>query len=181
MLFGILSGFMERERLSDFFDADEIKAYSGQLEQGFNVFQTTSTGRVLDAASCLLGISCERKYEGGPAIELEKAASGRPYRLEPVIEKQGKMLVLSTAELFRFLIDNLYRDRARLAITAQMYIAEGLHTIAKKGNKDMVFSGGVALNKAISGFMQKNGVLLNRKIPPGDAGICIGQAEVANL
>ena len=35
---------------------------------------TTSTGRILDAVSSLLGICYERTYEGEPALKLESAA-----------------------------------------------------------------------------------------------------------
>ncbi len=181
MLFGIISRFMDRQELKDFFSEDEINAYSGLLGQGFNAFNTTSTGRVLDAASYLLGICRKRTYEGQPAIELEKAAAGRPYMLAPVIEKKDRMLVLNTTELFRYLVRNLSKDRSRLAMTSQMYIAEGVFEIASRAMKNMVFSGGVAYNRTISGFMKRNGVLLNRRIPPGDAGLCIGQAAIANL
>ena len=38
--------------------------------------KTSSTGRVLDAASALLGICRERTYDGEPAMKLESAAAG---------------------------------------------------------------------------------------------------------
>ncbi len=45
----------------------------------------------------------------------------------------------------------------------------------------IVFSGGVAYNRMISGHMKANGVFLNRKVPCGDAGVSFGQAYLANL
>jgi hydrogenase maturation factor HypF (carbamoyltransferase family) len=65
-----------------------------------------------------------------------------------------------------------------------MYLAEGLFKIAKQAaNEDepIVFSGGVAYNKMITGFMIKNNVLVNKNIPCGDGGICYGQAYLANI
>jgi hydrogenase maturation protein HypF len=54
----------------------EINVVLRQLERGLNVFWTSSCGRVLDAVACLLGVCCERTYEGEPAIKLEAAANG---------------------------------------------------------------------------------------------------------
>jgi hydrogenase maturation factor HypF (carbamoyltransferase family) len=89
-----------------------------------------------------------------------------------------------TTPLFDFLLQNK-GDKGKLAATAQMYIAKGLFEIAKTAlkKKDMpiVFSGGVAYNRMISGFMLQHGVLVNRELPAGDGGICYGQAYLANL
>ena len=54
----------------------ELGVLEKQVATGFNVTQTTSTGRVLDAAAALLGICRERTYDGEPAMKLESAASG---------------------------------------------------------------------------------------------------------
>ena len=54
----------------------ELGVLEKQVTSGFNVIQTTSTGRVLDAAAALLGICRERTYDGEPAMKLESAASG---------------------------------------------------------------------------------------------------------
>jgi len=176
MLFGILSKFMVRKGLSNFFGIDEIDIYLKQLESGFNVFQTTSTGRVLDAVSALLGVCEKRTYEGQPAIELEKFAGEDFFEIDPVVEKG----VLNTTKLFEFLVGNLDKDKRKLAATAQMYLAEGLYKIADNG-KPIVFSGGVAYNKIISGYLKKKGVLLHKKVSPGDSGLAYGQAYLGNI
>jgi len=181
MLYGILSKFMKEPQFKSLFEGEKINIYSKQLKQNFNVFSTTSTGRILDAASFLLGVCKIRTYEGGPAIELEKFASGQYYKLDPVIINENVKHILNTTELFRYLIENISKDKRKLAATAQMYIAKGLFEIAKKKNKPIVFTGGVAYNQMISGFMKDKGVLMNKDIPPGDGGVCAGQAVIANL
>lgn len=177
MLFGILSRFMEKRQLLKYFPEEDSKVYLRQLEQDYNVFITTSSGRILDAVSALLGVCRKRTYEGEPAIKLEKFASKEYLVLEPLIKNN----ILSTTHLFRFLVDNLDEDKRKLAATAQVYIAAGLYRIASVFNKPIVFSGGVANNKMISGYMKERGVLLNKKIPCGDAGISYGQAYLANI
>lgn len=76
------------------------------------------------------------------------------------------------------------KDKGRLAATAQTYLAKGLYMIAKEAakqkKKKIVFSGGVAYNEMISGFMIKKKVLLNYEVPCGDGGISFGQAYLAN-
>jgi hydrogenase maturation protein HypF len=180
MLFGILAKFMDQHQLLRFYAEDEIKLYTKQLNERFNVFTTTSCGRILDAASALLGFCAERTYEGEPAIRLEKKATGQPFTLKPVIRNAGYRM-LNTTVLFRFLVDNLDEDKGRLASTVHHYLADGLYELVQPVNKPVVFSGGVAHNKIISGLLEERGVLMHRQISPGDAGIAFGQAYLVNI
>ena len=150
---------------------------------------TTSTGRILDAISSLLGICYERTYEGEPALKLESVAlNGHDVLyLSPIIKHN----ILNTT----FLLQNIYENMKRfsikdLAYSAHMYIAKGLAEIAidtalASGIKKIGFSGGVAYNgiitKTLSEIIKKAGIefLTHKTIPPGDSGISIGQAYSA--
>ncbi|MFH1470807.1 MAG: carbamoyltransferase HypF, partial [Candidatus Micrarchaeota archaeon] len=182
MLFGILGRFLGENELFKLglFPRGEAGLYLKALSEGFNVPKTTSSGRVLDAAAALLGFCEKRTYDGRPAMLLEAKAT-TPYELEPayILEEDGK--ILDTTHLFEYLYENLDKDKKRLAATVQMYLARGLLGIAKNMRKPIVFSGGVAYNRMISGHMLENGVLVNRDIPAGDGGICYGQAYLANM
>lgn len=183
MLFGILSGFLNEKDLTklELFNEKETKLYIKQLDENYNIQKTTSAGRVLDAASALLGVCNKRDYDGRPAMLLESAAyRKKPYDLKPVFEKKNSVIILKTMPLFKFLLKNINKDRGRLAATAQTYIAKGLYEIAKQRKKPIVFSGGVAYNEMISSFMINKRVLLNKEIPCGDGGIAYGQAYLAN-
>jgi hydrogenase maturation protein HypF len=184
MLFGILSKILDKNRLEGLrlFDEEETRFYLRMLSDKFNVPSTTSAGRVLDAVAALLGLCDFRAYEGRPAMLVESVAT-EPIALEPEFAVMKGRRVLLTTELFRFLLDNIESSKPRLAATAQSYLAEGLYQMAaeRAGGRPIVFSGGVACNRMISGFMLERGVLVNRQLPCGDGGICYGQAYLANL
>jgi hydrogenase maturation factor HypF (carbamoyltransferase family) len=52
----------------------EVEIVANQLERNFNLTESTSTGRVLDALAVSLHICGERTYEGECAMKLESAA-----------------------------------------------------------------------------------------------------------
>ncbi len=174
MLFSILTKFLSfeecRKYLRNYFTEEQLLIMHKQVNKKFNCPSTTSCGRILDAASFLLGFCDERTYEGRPAMLLE-ANSTVPYEIELIIEGN----VLKTTPLFQFLIDNFEKDKKRLAATVQMYLAQGLYEIASRFSKSVMFSGGCAYNTIMSSFMMKNGVHTNEKVPSGDGGISFGQ------
>jgi hydrogenase maturation protein HypF len=185
MLFGILSRMLTEKELLKFklFNEKESRIYLKILQNSYNVQHTTSTGRILDAVSALLGLCEKRTYDGRPAMILESRAT-TPLELEPVFSQEDGKMILMTTPLFEFLL-RTHEDKGKLAATAQMYIAKGLYILAKKVTKKkdvpIVFSGGVAYNRMISGFMLQHGVFVNRKLPAGDGCICYGQAYLANM
>ncbi|MEK9136950.1 MAG: Sua5/YciO/YrdC/YwlC family protein, partial [Bacteroidota bacterium] len=178
MLYGILRKFLSEQEAATYieksFSTTEAHILEQQLQARLNAPLTTSTGRVLDAASALLGLCSERTYDGRPAMTLE-AHSGEPYACAPVITDG----VLMTTPLFEFLIKHMHKDRTRLAATVQHYIAEGLYTIAVNEHKPIVWAGGCAYNRIMTTLMTERGVLINKEIPPGDGGISAGQIAVA--
>ena len=159
-----------------------------QMEQNFNCIKTSSTARVLDAASVLLGFSeNERLSKHGP-VELLEKNSTKPYQLKPRIgsykiqNTNYEIQFINTTYLFKYLIKNLHKDKKRLGATAQQYIADGLLALQKECTRDtkydirdIYFSGGMANNKIISSALEKKGFYMSKKIPRGDAGISVGQ------
>lgn len=174
MLYSILRSFMTPEETMTFFDnrfsSRELTLLEKQFAEKFHAPLTSSCGRVLDAASALLGICDERTYDGRPAMLLE-AVSTEPFDLAPIIEGS----VLKTAPLFRYLIENSHEDKGRLAATVQLYLATGLHAIAAQKNKPIVWAGGCAYNRIMTKYFLSKGVLINRDVPAGDGGISFGQ------
>ncbi|MBD3202791.1 carbamoyltransferase HypF [Candidatus Woesearchaeota archaeon] len=181
MLLGIFSKFLSDKQIKDMnlFDNKDTELYLQAIKNNFNTIETTSAGRILDAVAALLGICEKRTYEGRPPMLLESIAQ-KPYNINPEIKKENGKYILMTIPLFKFLLKNLKKDKKRLAATAQLYLAKGTYEIAKQFHKPIVFSGGVAYNKKISGYMIRKGIFINKKIPAGDGGICFGQAYLAN-
>ena len=165
-----------------YYTKNQFELLYNQLRQNFNCVETSSAGRILDAVSILLGFSGnERNYKHEPIDLLEKN-SVKPYlNIKTKIKILNTKYLLLTTPLFEYLIKNFNKDKKRLAATAQLYIAEGLYEIIKKLQtknrklKTVYFGGGLANNKIISNYLKSKGVVLNKKIPRGDAGISFGQ------
>ena len=206
MLQGILYGEIPEEELREFLSKNCLKGFSRgekEVEVVFNQLgkriytpMTTSTGRLLDAVSCLLGISYTRTYEGEGAMTLEATAakgSRRSFRLPLEIEDEGGMLVLKTSQMVRRLLELRSRyGKEDLAYAFQETLAEGLAEMALRVAEDqglrmIGFTGGVAYNdmmtRVIRERVEKGGCrfLYHQKVPCGDGGISLGQAVVASF
>ena len=173
----------------------EIDVVLHQIERNLNVFWTSSCGRVLDAAACLLGICSVRTYEGEPAMKLEAAAKGgdpKKIKMNVEIKKDGNLNIVDTSQV---LLGALKALRARvprrhIAAAVQRAFAEGLSEIAIDAAFDRKMkvvggSGGVFCNDAMTSTarkaISKAGLKFVRHelLPTGDGGISVGQAVVA--
>ena len=156
---------------------------------------TTSAGRFLDAVSALADVCHRRTYEGEPAIRLEAAANrGRPdaLPLAPQIADEKGVYVLKTGDLLYELACALEEGCRRVDVcaAAQEALARGMAEIAigvaeERGIKTVGVSGGVFMNAYIlrrtRQIVEDAGLrfLHHRLLPPGDGGLCVGQAAVA--
>jgi hydrogenase maturation protein HypF len=146
----------------------------------------SGAGRLLDAASALLGVRETIGYEGQAAIELERLAGdahAEPYpcrRAGPAIRG---------ADLIRAAHDDLDAGRDRRAVAAAVH--EGLAAAfagacAELGDLGtVVLSGGCLQNLRLVAALRRRlvadgfRVLSHRSVPPGDGGISFGQAAIA--
>jgi hydrogenase maturation protein HypF len=186
MLFSIMNKYLDEQELEDtgLFTGDETRIWSKQLREKFNVIETTSTGRLLDSITVLLGYSQDSMYRGQHPMILESmAGNARPYRLRPEYGREDGLIVLKTTPLLEYIHSNLGKDKHRLAATAHHYLAEGLYEMAAEvgEGEEIVFSGGVAYNSIITRFMLQHGVLVNTRVPCGDGGISFGQAAYFSI
>ncbi len=202
MVLGILSKILSDGELAKiklrFKHYKEGKIVIEQLRRTINVIPTTSTGRVLDAISALLGITHYRSYEGEPAMKLEsRARKGKnmeiPLRFKTERLGSEKRVVLDTTQIVLNIYENLdVHSRADLAFSAEDAIATGLAELAinaaeKGGIGTIGLSGGVAYNEHITTrvkeIVESNDLTFIRhdKIPTGDGGVSLGQAIIASL
>lgn len=196
VLISILSKFLSKKevfnQVKKYYSKNQFELLWNQLQQNFNCQETSSTGRILDAVSVLLGIANnERKEKHGATYLLEKNSTEPYLDLKPKIKKaktpsleKGDLggfekHILETTLLFEYLIKNIHKDNKRLAATAQLYIAQGLYKIIKKHseNPKVILSGGLSENKIIKEYFESKNILQNKNpaTPYGDAGLSVGQ------
>ena len=169
----------------------ETKLLLQQLGKTKNFTETTSCGRILDAAAAILGICYERTYEGEPAMKLESIAikGNDALKMNPIIKND----TLNTTQILLELFENKNKiPRSNLAYSVHAYLAEGLATLALEKAKEagvtvIGFSGGAAINEILSSIMRKTveaaglKFLVHGAVPPGDAGVSFGQAVVGGF
>jgi hydrogenase maturation protein HypF len=160
------------------------------ISKGIRAFNTTSMGRLFDAAAALVGFTRDVTFEGQAAMWLEQRACTST-AVEPY------PFPFTGSELdFRPLLQSVLADRARgrgiseIARAFQLGIAQGLchclRTIcAERQIYTIVLSGGVFQNELL---LQDVKTILNstafqiwtnHAVPPNDGGISLGQAALA--
>jgi hydrogenase maturation protein HypF len=167
--------------------------YQNALElvhKAVRTFDTTSVGRLFDAAAALLGFTREITFEGQAAIWLEQLAHSGSLTEPYLFPYAGGELD------FRPLLQSVVRDRVRgrdrgeIARAFQRGLAQGLRDALVKICKAqslniVVLSGGVFQNellledlKALLGSESLE-IWTNHAVPPNDGGISLGQAALA--
>ncbi|MHA1988107.1 MAG: carbamoyltransferase HypF, partial [Promethearchaeota archaeon] len=153
---------------------------------------TSSTGRIFDSISYLLGASKIKTYRGEPAMRLEgMAMKGNANNVELKIEftKKNGMYEIKTSDLVLKIISLLEEGKfknediaARFQIEFGRTFAELAVKIAhEKRVKKIGLTGGVAYNYTFSNAIKEkvlqSGLIFleHNTIPPGDAGISTGQ------
>lgn len=183
MVISVLSNFFDKENIypyiKKYYSKKEFELIYNQLKQKFNCQETSSTGRVLDGISVLLGFSKNQRNYKHQATNLLEKNSTKPYPINPkiIFDKKSEQYIILTTPLFQYLLKNISKDKKRLAATAQIYLAKGINEITKKyAEKPALFiAGGISKNKIMSSYLEPKGFYFNKKIPCGDAGISFGQ------
>ncbi len=157
----------------------------------------SSTGRLLDTVSALLGICSYRSYEGEPAIKLEAKADHH----EKLVEIPGFKIVvennlyrLDYRDAIEWLLEN--RDKYRVEDLAYSFLymlgswyGELIITAMKGYRVEPIIplSGGSAVNNYIAEGLEKRlsmedlELYIPSKIPVGDGGIGFGQVIAGSL
>lgn len=178
--------------------AQDIGHLNVLIERGINSPQTSSCGRLFDAASALLGFCHHSSYEAQAAIRLEKAAgqwlgahSGKiPPLLEGfAIKTKGDIPRLDATELFASVAEHLRAgaDPDALAASFHETLAYGFARLASQsarelGTRKVACSGGVLQNTIMASSLERHlrqaGLepLFQCHLPPGDGGLSLGQA-----
>jgi hydrogenase maturation protein HypF len=164
----------------------------GLVRKGVRTFETSSMGRLFDAAAALLGFTRETTFEGQAAVWLEQLARTAP-------PADSYAFPFEAGELdFRPLLVHLAGDRfsgrnpAECARAFQRGVARGLFDAASKlcqaNNTDtIVLSGGVFQNELLLEDLTSLfdstpfQIWTNHAVPTNDGGISLGQAALASF
>jgi hydrogenase maturation protein HypF len=159
-----------------------------QLERGLNTPQTSSLGRLFDAAAALAGVRQKVNYEAQAAIEFESALDKTElgaYRFE--VQKE----VVDARPVIAALLADIHSGTPVPVLSARFHngVADMVRQVCgqirrETGLKEIALSGGVWQNIALleravrglhaDGFM----VYIHRQIPANDGGLSLGQALV---
>ena len=170
------------------------------IERNINSPQTSSMGRLFDAAAAILGICGTATYEGEPAIELEaaawralggKSASSTDSQAGASTPADGSP-ILDPQPLFEALLDGIEAGAPtdRLALNFHIAIARASARIAseictREGIDTVALSGGVFMNRLLLQLLTRElkdaglAALVPRTVPVNDGCIAYGQAAVA--
>ncbi|MCX8172742.1 MAG: carbamoyltransferase HypF [Archaeoglobaceae archaeon] len=154
--------------------------------------KTTSLGRILDSFSALLNVCTERTYEGEPPMKLEALADkGRDLEISAELEDESRLMI-NVKNLLEWVLETEY-EREDIARTILQSIGRALGILAMKAIKrrkieyeNVIVTGGAGVNsyivRGIKDILNPEGigVILPRRIPPGDGGIALGQILVAS-
>jgi hydrogenase maturation protein HypF len=161
-------------------------ALARQLARG-GVATTTSAGRLFDAAAGLLGLAEESAYEGEAAMRLEAAAARHgSVAPDPAGWTRGPK-GLGLDPLLAGLAEetDAGRGAARFHATLAVALADWARAWANRGVERVLLGGGCFQNRSLLEATtaaleaQSLEVYRPRAVPPGDAGLCLGQAWVA--
>ncbi len=161
------------------------------ISRGLYSPPTSSLGRLFDAVAALVGLHPEAAYEGQAAIALEQIArpglAPYPFTLSP-----GQPFTLDYRPTIRALVVDLGRGRAPALIAGRFHatVAASLAAACERARRQsglsrVALSGGVFQNRLLlehlHELLQSAGfeVWINRRVPPNDGGLALGQAAVA--
>lgn len=173
------------------FPASERGILGTALARGANAPQTSSAGRLFDAAAALCGLRQHASYEGQAAAMLEwaamEASSARAYDFPVHDGGDGPMAVDWQPALEALLAD--LRDGADVPGIARAFhsgLARAIADVARRvGQPRVALSGGcfqnVLLTEAAAGELRRAGFepVLHGDVPPNDGGLAFGQAAWA--
>lgn len=156
------------------------------LAQGIRAPETTSCGRLFDAACGLLNVRRTASYEAQAAMELEALVT------RPAVMPGGWRLADGVLDLLPVLgrltecepVPGANLFHGTLIAALAEWAAEAA---ARQGIRSVVLAGGCFLNRTLcNGLAEALGrrgltALLPRLAPPGDGGLSLGQVWVAAL
>ncbi len=173
-------------------DGKKRQTIEQQIEKNINTVQTSSLGRLFDAAAALCGLGSCNNFEAQLPMALEAIADKQVKESYLFALKENGVTTAEIGDMLKNIIEDKLNGTDRKVIAAKFHntIAEFFFMLAKKAQdktriKTVAISGGVFCNRFLSErlieLLQKVGltVLFNWLVPANDGGISLGQAAIA--
>ena len=173
-------------------DRKRWQTLSQMITRQVNAPLTSSLGRLFDAVAALLGIRNEVIYEGQAAIEMEILANTQDAHAYPFSTEGDKPTLLDVRPMIRAIVQDIQQGISTAQIAGNFHwtivemLAEmcvqarqhtGLQTVALSGG---VFQNRLLLEQLITVLKQSAfQVYTNRRVPPNDGGLALGQLAIA--
>jgi hydrogenase maturation protein HypF len=163
------------------------------LDRGVNTVQARGVGRYFDAVGALGLGRTESRYEGQVAMEwnfLADPAEDGAYAFD--VGAAGGLAEIDLRPSVRALAGDLMRGRSAATVSARFHntlAAATVHLVrdalGRAGPLPVVLSGGVFQNarlaeSVVTGLGPSVQVVMHASVPPGDGGVALGQAVIAN-
>ncbi|HAJ91975.1 MAG TPA: carbamoyltransferase HypF [Gammaproteobacteria bacterium] len=155
-------------------------------QRRLNTPQTTSAGRLFDAAAALTGLCSEASFEGQGPMLLEDMCHGNDRSVElPLSQNDNGLLIADWEPLLDILMNEIrpVADRAGIfhASMAETILQQARQARSSQDVSDIGLSGGVFQNRVLTeqavALLENDGfnVTLPEAVPVNDAGISFGQ------
>ncbi len=174
------------------YGVQSISILRHQLANKTNAPDTSSMGRLFDAAAALLGVRQVVNYEAQAAIELEALADPAETAHYPFAIHHSPFTIIDPAPLFHKLTADLRADVPvpRLAARFHNSVASMVFEVCRAardqaGINEVALSGGVWQNMTLLAqtvrllHADNFTVYQHSKIPANDGGLALGQAAIA--
>ncbi len=175
----------------DTFASSELGVLRRMMERGINTPRTSSTGRLFDAVSALLGLCQISDFEGQAAMALEFAAQahGAVDETYPFcLEQQQSPVVVDWGPMIHGILDDLNNGLSTGYIAAKFHntLADIIPTVASTlGETRAVLTGGCFQNSYLTcrtvERLRDVGCTpyWHQHVPPNDGGLALGQIIAA--
>ena len=173
--------------------AGEVSAVRQLIAEGFRAPLAHGAGRAFDAVAALARVRPWSRYEGQPAVLLEAAVDLAEEGAYPfAVDVRTTPWQLDLRPLYRAVAADLGLGRSPGTVAARFHralVQGGAElvrlAVARLGPLPLVLSGGCFANAVLGEGLSAElsprvQVYLHRRVPPGDGGLALGQALVAD-